>query len=233
MAEINQYRSCDCPGCEFRSVVFQNLTNNEIGVVCQTKTDAVFEKGEIIVEEGQKIGEFLYLKSGLVKLYKNGPDGKDQIISIAKPFDFVSLLSVFSDTHYNYAISALERSTVCKIDLLAIRELIRKNGEFGLDIMEKMSKSSDKIIKSNIELNSKQLRGRIAYIIQYFADEIYGSCSFEIPVSRKEIAQLIDMTTENVIRIFSEFRKDNIIRINGKMIEIVNREMLDKIALHG
>jgi len=41
------------------------------------------------------------------------------------------------------------------------------------------------------------------------------------------------MTTENVIRILSEFRKDKIIKINGKSIEILNMEMLERLSKSG
>jgi CRP/FNR family transcriptional regulator len=54
-----------------------------------------------------------------------------------------------------------------------------------------------------------------------------------LPVSRKEIAELIGMTTENVIRILSEFRKEKIIKINGKEIEIVDFERLKMISDRG
>jgi len=53
------------------------------------------------------------------------------------------------------------------------------------------------------------------------------------PLSRKEIAELIDMSTENVIRILSEFRKDNIIRIDGSCIEILNIGQLERICRFG
>ena len=79
----------------------------------------------------------------------------------------------------------------------------------------------------------KNLRGRIAYILLLFANDIYKTDAFDLPLSRKEIAQLIDMTTENVIRILSEFRKDEIIRINGKNIEILNKKSLNRISEHG
>ncbi|MFH2095536.1 MAG: Crp/Fnr family transcriptional regulator [Bacteroidota bacterium] len=224
---------CDCPGCDFRTVVFDNLTGEEIKIVCSIKRDKTFQKGEIIVGEGEEIKEFLYLRSGLIKIFRKGENGRDQIIHIATPYQFVSLLSVFSEKTYNYSIAALDETSVCIIDLQVIKDLIIKNGNFGLGIMEKMSKNTDNIILTSINLGKKNLRGRIAYILLLFANEIYKSDSFDLPVSRKEIAQLIDMTTENVIRIFSEFRKDGIIRINGKNIEIVKRDMLKRISDHG
>ena len=48
-----------------------------------------------------------------------------------------------------------------------------------------------------------------------------------------EIAELIGMTTENVIRILSEFRKDKILKIFGKTIEIIDIGRLEKISEHG
>lgn len=55
----------------------------------------------------------------------------------------------------------------------------------------------------------------------------------EMPISRKEIAELIGMTTENVIRILSEFKKEEIIRIEGKEIEILDFDRLQMISDRG
>jgi len=227
------YKKCECIGCDFRMAVFESLSEKDINIICETKTEKTFNKGEIIIEEGRHIGEFIYLKEGLIKIFKKGREGKDQIINIAGPLEFVSLLSVFSEEKYNYSIAALERTTVCIINLELIKNLIASNGNFALSIMQRMSKNADRIIIDNMNINKKNLRGRIAYILIFFADKIYHRISFDLPVSRKEIGQIIGMTTENVIRIFSEFRKDGIIKINGKNIEIADKKRLQSVSDHG
>lgn len=110
------------------------------------------------------------------------------------------------------------------MDIAVIKQLIRQNGDFALNFMEKISKVSNDVINTPLKINTKQLKGRIAYIPMFFAEHIYSKDEFELPVSRKEIAQLIDMNTENVIRIFPKFRKDGLIDIEGKK----NRDM-DKL----
>jgi CRP/FNR family transcriptional regulator len=228
-----EFAKCNCADCMLKSLLYKHLSNDEMASMCYSKAEKPYRKGEVIIEEGTPIDNFVYLKEGLVKLFKRIDNTKSQIISIAKPFDFVSLLSVFSNTTYNFSVSALEDSTVCIVDLNLMKDLIRKNGSFALDIIEKMNVASDSIINSYLDRNRKNLRGRIAYILLYFSDEIYKTEKFEIPVSRKEIAELIEMTTENVIRVMSEFRKDKIIQINGKEITILNKEMLVKICNAG
>ena len=66
-----------------------------------------------------------------------------------------------------------------------------------------------------------------------FAKEIYYNTKFDLPLTRKEFGELIDMSTENVIRILSEFRKDGLIQIDGSHIEIQNFESLEKISKFG
>ncbi|MCK4829443.1 Crp/Fnr family transcriptional regulator [bacterium] len=194
------------------------------------KNEIVIEKGEIIYQEGEKINHLVYLKEGLVKLYKTGPGRSQQIISIATPRDFIGLLSVFSNTEYLYSLAALEDSSLCMIDLDVIKKIILQNGKFALNLIEKMNRISDVVLSNKVELGIKQLRGRIAHILLMFADQIYRSDIYELPVSRKEVGELIDMRTENVVRILSEFRKDQLIGIEGKKIEIKNKSMLKKIS---
>lgn len=220
--------TCNCEQCELRSIFFENVETSQIEGICQKKVEHNYKKGELIIREGDEINDFTYLKSGLVKLYRTR-NKEDQIITIAKPFDFVSLLSVFSEANYSYSVSALEDSTTCVIAMSDVKQMIQANGNFAMNILQKMSKASDNSIRMMLNIREKNLRGRIAYLLIYFSVNIFNKSVFELPISRKEIAELINMTTENVIRILSEFRKDQVIKIYGKQIEITDMARLEKI----
>ena len=219
----------NCKDCIYRSWAFKNLTDTELKLINERKVEKFYRKGENIYFEGDPIHSFLYLQTGLVKLYKTEANNKEHIISIAKPKDFIGLLSIFSNQDHNYSISAIEDSVICYVELDIIKKFIKTNGDFALDFFEKISKLSDSIIKTRVDINTRQLRGRIAYMLLFFSQNIYNSKGFSLPISRKEIAELIDMSTENVIRVLSEFRKDGLIQIEGKKIEINDIERLQKI----
>lgn len=222
-----------CPTCIYNQLLFSSLTKEELALISLNKREILFNKGEILFREGDDISEFMYLKSGLVKLFKTSDTGKQQIINISRPGDFVSLLSIFSEKQYLYSIMALERTVVCTVDIDVFKKMVETNRQFSNDVLKKMSTLYDEIIETKFAISKKHLRGRIAHILLMFAHQIYGSDEYELPVSRKEIAELIDMTTENVIRILSEFRKDKLIDIEGKKIAIRNKEMLQTISKLG
>jgi CRP/FNR family transcriptional regulator len=224
---------CICEQCDFRDVVFSTLDDISIQELCNHKKESSYNKGEIINHEGEKITDFKYLKSGLVKLYRRAANGDEQVITITRPFEFVSNMSIFSDEKYKYSVSALEDSVVCTVELDYIKNLFLKNGGFASNLLTKISTINDKIIGQTLDIRQKNLAGRVAFVLLYFTKDIYKSRVFDIPVSRKEIADYIGMSTANVIRTLSDFKRDGIIKIFGKTMEIVNIEKLEIISKRG
>lgn len=224
---------CNCLSCELRNVAFTNLGDKDIGRICDAREERHYARGEIIHREGDAIHDFKYLKHGLVKLFRVNNDGDEQIITITRPLEFVSNTNVFHETHYRYSLSALEDSDVCCIRLDLIRELIEENGKFALNLISVLSRTSQNIIALGLEIRQRNLAGRIAYVLLYFANEIFRSRIFDLPVSRKEIADFISMSPANVIRTFSDFRRDGIIKSNGRTIEITDMKKLEVISRRG
>ncbi len=224
---------CSCEQCQLRSLFFSHIKTDELHNICDVKIEKSYSKGEVIIDEGETIKEFLYMKEGLVKLSKSDIYGKDQIISFSKPFDFVSLLSVFSAKKHIYSVTAIQDTTVCVLDLKVVKKFAQENAMFTMDLVSAISEATDRILLDNLAIKRKHLKGRIAHVLLYFSDYIYKKDEFELPISRREIAEYIGMTTENVIRTLSEFRKDKIIKIFGKDILIVDKNRLKNISEFG
>lgn len=77
------------------------------------------------------------------------------------------------------------------------------------------------------------MRGNIADVILEFAEQIYQSDSFTLPISQAELGNYVDTSRESVSRILTEFHKDGILNINGKKIEIINKKSLLLISQNG
>jgi CRP/FNR family transcriptional regulator len=100
-------------------------------------------------------------------------------------------------------------------------------------LLTRIAEVNEKIIEQTLDLRQKNPIGRIAYSLLYFSSEIYNSRIFDLPVSRKEIADYIGMSTANVIRTLSEFRKEGIIRVYGRTVEISDLQKLEILSKRG
>jgi len=220
---------CSCESCDLKTLFYASIEADDLERYCSTRQERNMKTGDLLIKQGDTIKDFIYLKEGLVKLYRKSEQGQTQIISFGKPYDFVSLLSVFSDEKYNYSVSALEDSVACLFDLNEIKALIKSNGEFALHLIQTQNRASDRIIMNSLDLLQKRLYGRVANVLLYFSDEVYKSDEFELPISRKEMAQFIGMSIENVIRAISAFRKDKIIQVYGKDLSILDKKRLKQM----
>lgn len=231
MKPSNEIESCTY--CNNRKDLFESLNESELQAVNNSRKERVYKRGDVIRREGETINTFMYLRSGLIKLYKTDKKGKDHILSISQPGDLISLLSIFSNSVYKYSIAAIEETKICEIELQAFQDVISSNSAFTLSVLGGISRISDDIIENQFEIRQRQVKGRIAYFLIFLSDRIYNSRTFRLPVTRREIGELISMTTENTIRTLSEFRQDGIISMEGKTLQILDYKRLEGISNTG
>jgi len=224
---------CSCANCHIKTIFFESLLDKgELETYCNAHSEIVIPAGETIIKEGDDIKSFKYLYEGLIKIHRTNQDGTEQIISIGKPMDFVSIHNIFSGEKYNYSVTALEDSKVCRFDLPAIKDLIKANGVFAQKIIETTNAASNQILTNSLNLISKSMYGKVASVLLFFLKNVYFSPEYDLPISRKEIAQYTGLTIETVIRVISSFRRDGLIKVYGKRIEIIDKDGLEAIFEH-
>ena len=122
--------------CVERVPIFSNLNHEEIMEIAKVTSQKEFQKGEIIFLSGE-IWEKLYvIHRGKVKISRISDSGKEQIIRILGPGDFMGELSLFACTPSNSSAEALENTTVCEIEGQKIKDLIIKSPVIALKILE-------------------------------------------------------------------------------------------------
>lgn len=77
------------------------------------------------------------------------------------------------------------------------------------------------------------IRGNMADVLLNFANNIFLSDTFTLPLSQGELANLIDTSRESVNRVLAEFDSDGIIDIKGKEITITNKKSLIMVSEKG
>ena len=114
-----------------------------------------------------------------------------------------------------------------------LKEVIASNSKFTLRILNRISHISDEVIVNRFEITRKQIKGRVAFILVFLADQIYKNHEYRMPITRRELGELISMTTENTIRTLSEFKKDGIIGMDGRIITILDYDRLANVFKMG
>jgi CRP-like cAMP-binding protein len=227
MSIISQINHCE--DADETGNCFKILSEQEMNLLQNNRTEIHFSKGETIIKQGTKSSDILYLKEGLVKVGVNNGDN-NLILCIKTKNHFIGTENIYGYEYHAYTVTALEDSVICFIDTSAIRQLIKQNNNFNSELYKVITSNTLMTFNRFFSLTQKQLHGRFADILLCLSKKIYKSKKFDLPLSRKDLAALTGMAPESVIRIIKDFKTDKIISTKGKRIEILNEPLLEKIS---
>lgn len=221
-----------CKYCGYKSAASRYLSDDELSNQSRNCVELKFNKGDNIIRQGTLSSNVAFLKDGLVMLHMKGPI-HEQIMKITKSPSYLALPTTFGDKINHYSVTAIEESTVCFIDINVFKSFITNNPNFTYQLFIELCMNELTSFRKCVNRTQKQVSGSLAENLLFFAENIYESDEFILPLNREELGNLIDASRESVSRTLSDFQEEGIISINKKTIKILNKEKLMMISRNG
>jgi CRP/FNR family transcriptional regulator len=191
-----------------------------------------FDKGDIIIKQESFSTNVIYVKTGLVKLHIRGPI-KEMIMRIVKAPAYLCLPSTFGAKVNHFSATALEKTTICFIDLHTFKQFIYANGDFAYQILLDLSKAQLESFHNCVNNAQKHSLGKIADVLLFFSNEIYNNPTFVLPITRQDLGDMAGTTRESASRILTDLHNEKIIGLEGKKVTILNQELLKQFSEKG
>ena len=222
-----------CIDCENRWENFNNLTEEQLQMVCENRHVANFKAGEMIFKQGAPISSAVFLTTGFAKMYIEGYDNKRMMIGISKNCQLIAGPGTYVDNRHHYSMAALTDVNACFIKMDLIKEFVNLNNKFAEGLLKDISEKSLVTFYRFLSHTQKKMHGRLAETLLYLADEVHQSDKFTILLSRQELGELSGMAKESVVRILKDFNADQIIKDKCPDIEILDKDKLKMISNMG
>jgi CRP/FNR family transcriptional regulator len=221
-----------CINCPFKSRATATLCEYSFEILNANHAVVKFVKGDTIIKQGNYSTNLTFLRTGLAKMHLTGPS-YEQIVRLVKASTYLGLPTTFGNKINQYSVTALSDVEVCFIDVNIFRTLLKDNEQFSYEIILELCRNELDSFHRCANRTQKQTRGNLADMLLEFANSIFESDTFILPISQSEVGNLIDTSRESVSRILSEFDKDKLIKMSGKKIEILNKSSLELISQKG
>lgn len=223
--------SCENCSSKFNNI-FRKLSEEEYEMLALDKNCDPYKRGSIIYHEGNRISGCYCVNSGIIKIYKTGIDGKEQIITFAKKGDIIGFRSVLSNELACTTAKVIEDSNLCFIPAASFIQLFKNNPEFSMDLMQLACKELGESNAYITDIAQKTVRERLAEVLIHLKDnfELDDNQFLQIALTREELANIVGTATESVIRLLSEFKSDGMIELHGRRIKLLNINALKKTA---
>lgn len=228
---------CYCQGskkgklCIESVPIFSSLTRDEMLEIASIKRSKIYKKGEMIYIAGDEGEKLLVVHKGKVKITRFSQSGKEQVIRILNPGDFMGELSLFVKSPRLDNAEALEDTVICIIDGKELKKLMNKYPSITFKILEELSKRLGKAENLIEHLGVHNVETRIIETILDLANE---NNEVILDISKGDFASYIGMSQETLSRKLSYFQDKGWIKLVGhRKIVILEEGELRKLIQQG
>jgi len=211
-----------------RSRIFSSLPPKDLELVadgCQIRT---LQKGEMLFREGAVSDGFFVAQTGQISIFRVTPDGREQIICVFQPPESFAEVTLATVETYPANAIALEPAQVILVRKQEFRDLIRRKPELSLHMLGSMSLHLKHLVQTIQNYKGRQIENRLAdWLLRRLPP---GTASFELSVTKKTLAGELGVTSETLSRTFARFRDENLIRVEGPCIHVLDPQGLAAYA---
>ena len=218
------------------NIIYDALNDEEKKYLEENHSVIKYKKNQIIYQEGELPTGLICMGSGKAKIFKEGVGGRDQIVRMAKAPGLIGYRALFADDPHIASAVIIDPCTVFHIPKDVITKLMHSNNQLCLNIIHAFATELGFSRYRTVTLTQKHIRGRLAESLILLKD-IYGyeedNTTLNVYLSREDLANFSNMTTSNAIRTLTNFVKENVITVDGRIIRIINEELLERISKLG
>ncbi len=212
------------------------MSESELKLLASSKKPCTYKKNQKIFEQGDVVSGIYCNSNGLVKVIQKDSSEKILFSRLAFPGDSVGYRSLFIEKNYKgTATMVSDQGQGCFISHETVSQLFLQNPSFAKALVKKISFELERSVDEKIELKEKSTFARLCYLLinlfEEFSEEtVDGHLSLKSDITKVEIAQILAVADETVIRHMSELKNDKVIQQNGKRLTLINRKQLERLA---
>lgn len=231
-------RQIPCERCAIRPLTcMADLPDTALADLATCKVTGLYRPRQVVFHEGTPASGLWVLCHGAVKVYQSDRFGREFILDVATAGALLGELAL--DDGASYAASA-EALTEAQLSFLPRERLIRllhHHPAVAVRLVATLSQALAATRRKAGELALKRADARLAELLLRFADDAAHDGGerprrVRLAYSRREIAEMIGVSTETAIRLLGKLRRQHLIATSDAEVVILDHERLTRLARH-
>lgn len=225
----------NCTTCEKRArCFFSDIHGTATPEVDRVLVKNKYKKGQVIVYEGMAPQGLYVLCEGEVKVYKSDEAGHQLALRLCREGDLLGFRSLLLGVPYGETVEVLRDSVIGFLDREAFGALIGKYHALMLKLLRFMAAQLGETEEQALKMAFYGAHRRIAEILleakAHTAAATGGVQVVHLPFRRQELAELAGLAVETTIRTLKSMEADEMIRVKGRQVFLLDPRKLASLA---
>jgi CRP/FNR family transcriptional regulator, cyclic AMP receptor protein len=212
--------------------LFCNLSPAAVQRLNEIRSSATYPKAAMLFIEGQQPRGVFVLCTGKAKLSTSSSQGRTVITKISEAGDVLGLSATISNRPYEVTAEMIEPGQANFITRDALLHFMREYGEVAVRVAEQLSRNYYSAYEGirTLGLTNSPAERFAKLLLGWSSSANNGEpIQVKLTLTHEEIAEIIGTTRETVSRLFSQFKKKQLLQLKGATLIIRNRAALEKM----
>ena len=191
-------------------------------------------RGQVIFEEGDPAEGLYSVCSGLVKLTKAGPSGRQVILRLAGPGELLGYRAVLAGVPYMATALAAVPTVLCRMGPAGLQEILRVIPDAARRLARLLATDLGTAEARLLDFVDRPAEARLAHILLWLKNTcgapVAGGIRLAVTLTRRDLADLAGMAEETAIRALSDLRRRGAVILPGHEIVLRDLRLLAQMA---
>ncbi|SFZ78050.1 Crp/Fnr family transcriptional regulator [Chitinimonas taiwanensis] len=203
--------------------LFHGLSDDELSHVEASAAARTFAKGAIIITEGEAGSSMFLLMQGRVKVYVSDSNGKEYVLAVLGPGEYVGELALLDDEPRTASVETEEQSTFLVIQKEDFLTLMRNHPQIQFKVLVNLVRRTRQLTEAVKNLALRDVYTRVRILFEDLAVEREGQYMVEEPMTQQAIADRVGSSREMVARIMKELVFGGYVRVENRRLIILQK----------
>jgi len=210
--------------------LFKSLDDASLRVIAEMGRVARFGKNQIIFRQGQECPGLYCVRTGLVRVYKLAPSGKDHVLHLAQPGQTFGEVAAIGRLQCPANAEAVDESTCVLLPADRFRRLLETDHRMCLQFVDGLCFWTRHLVNLLEDIVLRDAVGRVAGYILRAAPHDRPE-AFALPVMKKDVASHLNLTRETLSRTLRRLAEAGLIEtVDAQQIRILRHAALRDVA---
>ena len=188
-----------------------------------------FRKGQTIFREGDECPGVYVLGSGLVRVFKTGPGGKEHVLHIVGPGQTFAEVAAVGGFRCPAGAEAIAPATCALLPTDLFRKALEEDHELCLGLMDGLTRWVRHLVGLIEDIVLRDAAGRFARFLLDLEPDHHGT--IELPGLKRHVASHLNLTGETLSRVLRRLVDARLIEeLENNRIRISDPEKLGLVA---
>lgn len=217
-----------------RTALFGELNESELGALAGRALERRLKRDEILFVAGDEAAGLFVIVEGSLRAFREGVDGREQVIHVERAGATIAELPVFDDKPYPSTVAAEEETTVLFLARREVKSLCLAHPEIALAALKLLAGRLRKCAALVETLSLREVDQRLArwLLAEARARGARTGTGLELTLvlTNQQIAARIGSVREVVSRALSRLQQNDLIAVDGRRVTIHNELALAVFA---